>query len=321
MKKQYTDKRPALTADTKRIIEVGAGHKCTVKNCNEHTYLEIHHINQDREDNNTDNLILLCDKHHKMAHANKIDRKSLKEYKKLSNNSDINEIKYLNNFISIELDNEYNLIDKGDNLISLVQDIIFQSRTQNDINIKYFKSKNEDDIKELNTLQENDNLTIQEKEKRNLLLTITQSKYERLDHISQSTQLLFYGITKNYHFNKFGTNEAITTLKGLLDSYKNYQGRTKIDVWREKPFDLSAPIFITDKEIKLLELHPEIENIEKLMFNGFYTYDLPSEIIMEKVLPAIAKEILYQINKNKNKNKKDQILKEFSPLTWKIGLG
>lgn len=319
MGKQYDDKRPNIPAEARRTIEVDAGHKCTVKNCNEHTYLEIHHINQNREDNSIDNLILLCDKHHKMAHANKIDRKALKEYKKLLNNSDINEIKFLNNLISIELDNEYNLIDTGDNLISLVQDIIFESKSQNDFNIKFFISKNEDDIKEFYILQQNNSLSIQEKEKRNLLLAITQPKSERLDHISQSAQILFYGITKNYHPSQFGTNEAITALKGLLDSYKNYQGRTKIDIWRDKPFDLSAPIFITDKEVKLLELHPEIENIKKLMFSGFYTYDLPSEIITEKVLPAIAKEMLYQITKNQNN--KDQILKEFSPLTWKIGLG
>ena len=85
MEKQYNGKRPNIPADITRIIEVEAGHKCSIKNCYEHTYLEIHHINQNREDNSVDNLILLCDKHHKMAHANKIDRKALKEYKKLLN--------------------------------------------------------------------------------------------------------------------------------------------------------------------------------------------------------------------------------------------
>lgn len=89
MGKQYTDKRPSIPAEIKRKIEVDAGHQCTIKNCYEHTYLEIHHINENREDNRIENLILLCDKHHKMAHANKIDRKALKEYKKL-----LNELKY-----------------------------------------------------------------------------------------------------------------------------------------------------------------------------------------------------------------------------------
>jgi len=85
MKKQYSNKRPNIPINIRRSIEVEAGHQCTVKNCGEHTYLEIHHINQNREDNTIDNLILLCDKHHKMAHDNIIDRKALKMYKNLLN--------------------------------------------------------------------------------------------------------------------------------------------------------------------------------------------------------------------------------------------
>jgi hypothetical protein len=85
MKNKYKTTRPHIPANIERAIKVEAGHKCTVKNCNEHTYLEIHHIDENRENNILDNLILLCDKHHKMAHAKTIDRKSLKEYKQLLN--------------------------------------------------------------------------------------------------------------------------------------------------------------------------------------------------------------------------------------------
>lgn len=85
MRRQYHEKRPNIPADIKRDIKVKAGHACTIKNCMEQTYLEIHHINQNREDNRIENLILLCDKHHKMAHENKIDRKALNKYKDLLN--------------------------------------------------------------------------------------------------------------------------------------------------------------------------------------------------------------------------------------------
>lgn len=81
--KQYDDSRPAIPAEIARSVKVEAGHQCAIKACAEHTYLEIHHINESREDNRLENLILLCDKHHKMAHAGVIDRKSLHEYKKL----------------------------------------------------------------------------------------------------------------------------------------------------------------------------------------------------------------------------------------------
>ncbi|STR45797.1 HNH endonuclease signature motif containing protein [Iodobacter fluviatilis] len=77
----YQSDRPAIQTNLRREIEVEAGHECSVTGCTEHTYLEIHHINQNREDNRKENLILLCDKHHKMAHAGVIDRKALHNYK------------------------------------------------------------------------------------------------------------------------------------------------------------------------------------------------------------------------------------------------
>lgn len=83
--RNYENSRPRILAELERAVKIEAGHECAIKGCSEHTYLEIHHINENREDNRIDNLILLCDKHHKMSHAGVIDRKSLKEYKKLLN--------------------------------------------------------------------------------------------------------------------------------------------------------------------------------------------------------------------------------------------
>lgn len=81
MKSNYEKSRPSIPAEIERAVKVNAGHKCEVAQCPEHTYLEIHHIDENRENNTIENLILLCDKHHKMAHARLIDRKSLCAYK------------------------------------------------------------------------------------------------------------------------------------------------------------------------------------------------------------------------------------------------
>jgi hypothetical protein len=103
MKKNYENERPSISAEIRRKIETDAGHKCTIKECNEHTYLEIHHIDLNRENNSLENLILLCDKHHKMAHKEVIDRKSLKIYKDILN---------LNNLLSQKVEElENNLKD------------------------------------------------------------------------------------------------------------------------------------------------------------------------------------------------------------------
>ena len=85
MDKKYSEKRQVIPAEIRREIETNAGHNCSVKNCLEHTYLEIHHIDLNRDNNSIENLILLCDKHHKMAHNKVIDRKSLRRYKEILN--------------------------------------------------------------------------------------------------------------------------------------------------------------------------------------------------------------------------------------------
>lgn len=322
MSKQYDAERPTISAETRRKVEVNAGHECSVKNCREHTYLEIHHINQNREDNKIENLILLCDKHHKMAHANKIDKKSLKEYKQLlisqKSNNDI-EVENTVKIIKIELDMQYNLVDNDDELISIVQDIIFEAKDYKNLNIEFFILEHEENIKKLSLLKEDNNLTQHDKEVRNILQAFNDSKDERLKHISKSAKILFHGASINYHISQFGTDEAIESLKGLIDSYKNFQNRTRIDIWKEKPFQLSTHIRLTDEEMTEVEAHPEIKNRQTLAFSGFYTYDLPNKIIVKKVFPAIAKELLYVINQNSTKE--EELIKEFSPLVWKIGLG
>ena len=85
--KFYDESRPAISAELRRTIEVESGHCCAIKICGEHTYLEIHHIDQNRNNNKLENLILLCDKHHKMAHREIIDRKALRQYKCLLESS------------------------------------------------------------------------------------------------------------------------------------------------------------------------------------------------------------------------------------------
>lgn len=99
MNKKYTEERPYMSAEIERSVKVEAGHTCSVKFCNEHTYLEIHHIDENRENNKIENLILLCDKHHKMSHAKKITRKELREYKALLNTRQRDDVVEVNNEI------------------------------------------------------------------------------------------------------------------------------------------------------------------------------------------------------------------------------
>ncbi|WP_133175411.1 HNH endonuclease signature motif containing protein [Sphingomonas oleivorans] len=80
-KEPYDSARPHIPADIRRLVLVEAGHGCALRVCGETTYVELHHIDENRENNDPANLIALCDMHHKMAHDGKIDRKSLRLYK------------------------------------------------------------------------------------------------------------------------------------------------------------------------------------------------------------------------------------------------
>ena len=79
---KYKDKRPHIPADIERQIKVEAGHKCSINKCSDRT-IEVHHIDENRENNNPNNLIALCRNHHKQAHDGFISRQDLREYKRL----------------------------------------------------------------------------------------------------------------------------------------------------------------------------------------------------------------------------------------------
>lgn len=148
--KKYSTDRPQLNAELERIIKTRAGHSCEVSKCGDHSYLEIHHIDENRENNTQENLILLCRKHHAMAHEGKIDRKSLKIYISKSqplassaSNLDIKAINLItnsfknNNFISRLRNEEFigrietDFVDKIHSMLYIWQDPFSQFNDQN----------------------------------------------------------------------------------------------------------------------------------------------------------------------------------------------
>ncbi|EPW3765402.1 HNH endonuclease signature motif containing protein [Vibrio fluvialis] len=80
MTRKYKEERTSIPAAIEREVKTMSSHCCAMPHCSIDDYLEIHHIDQNRENNRVENLILLCDRHHKMAHDNKIDRKALRIY-------------------------------------------------------------------------------------------------------------------------------------------------------------------------------------------------------------------------------------------------
>lgn len=76
------DTRPPIPAELKRKILVESGHRCAIPTCR-HIEIDIHHIIpwETCKEHKYENLIALCPNCHRMAHAEKIDRKALRIYK------------------------------------------------------------------------------------------------------------------------------------------------------------------------------------------------------------------------------------------------
>ncbi|PSV89362.1 HNH endonuclease signature motif containing protein [Photobacterium iliopiscarium] len=117
----YEKERPHLPAEIKRQVMTEAGHCCSVQQCNEHI-VEIHHIDENRENNDPNNLVVLCDKHHKLAHGKVISRMDLRKYKELLTQPAV-PVK----IISSEHDSK--LLDKINNIFSYNTILLIQNET------------------------------------------------------------------------------------------------------------------------------------------------------------------------------------------------
>ena len=78
--KKYSNPRPRIPAVTHREVKIEARFACIA--CTERVSLNTHHIDGNRENNNPENLALLCANCHGMVHDGKISAQDLRECKK-----------------------------------------------------------------------------------------------------------------------------------------------------------------------------------------------------------------------------------------------
>lgn len=78
--KRYSTQRKSIPEKIKMQIRIEAGHCCSI--CGANSPLEFHHIDEDRENNTLENIILLCCNHHREFHKGNITKKEMEEYKR-----------------------------------------------------------------------------------------------------------------------------------------------------------------------------------------------------------------------------------------------
>lgn len=128
--KKYSNPRPRIPATTKREVKIEARFACIV--CSERVSLNTHHIDGNRENNDPENLALLCANCHGMVHDKKISAQDLRECKrKVKEENDIlsrlaQELEYFQqsrkistskDFVDLKLKYQAALKDYGDKLI------------------------------------------------------------------------------------------------------------------------------------------------------------------------------------------------------------
>lgn len=77
--------RPAIPDELRRAVYLEAGHRCAIHTCKSEAGLDIHHIIpwEECQVHEFENLIALCPNCHRRTGEGKIDRLSLRSYKKI----------------------------------------------------------------------------------------------------------------------------------------------------------------------------------------------------------------------------------------------
>ena len=73
--------RKQIAVETRRRLLIQSGYRCIVPHCQHESGLDIHHIDSNPQNNDENNLIVLCAVHHRMATEGKIDRQACLQMK------------------------------------------------------------------------------------------------------------------------------------------------------------------------------------------------------------------------------------------------
>ena len=128
--KKYQNQRPYIPVSIQRVVKIEARYSCVV--CRERVSLVLHHIDFNRDNNDPENIVMLCANCHGMAHGGNISAQDLRECKrKMKEENDIfsrfaQELEYFQqsprisaskDFVDLKLKYQAALKDYGDKLI------------------------------------------------------------------------------------------------------------------------------------------------------------------------------------------------------------
>ncbi|MGY5798308.1 HNH endonuclease signature motif containing protein [Rheinheimera faecalis] len=299
----YDEPRPTISAELRRAVNVESGHACAIKGCAEHTYLEIHHIDENRENNTLENLVLLCDKHHKMAHAGVIDRKELREYKKLLIGSFDSKIISKINTYEILVNRSGIASQSKQDLEAIIDKIIDKIRSNKPYQIHVINS----DFSKLLGSKDDGIRGALNKDLSDVLLETSRLIDLLLNSWcmglipNDSTEDLFQIVRGAL---------KVACLDKQLNPFHEY-----LDIWFNKNHAFRTLAILERNEAKILFQHFGISNIMQIMEGC--VLDLPREILYSEAIP----KVYFALQKYSDQRNFESIDSLFDLKYWSYGAG
>lgn len=298
---KYDESRPTISAELRRAINVESGHACAIKDCTEHTYLEIHHIDENRENNTLKNLVLLCDKHHKMAHAGVIDRKALREYKKLLIGSQDSQIIKEPSTYTILVNRNGIASQSKEELGTNIDKIIDKIRTSKPYKINVVNSdiskmlgSNKDGIRGALNKDLSDKLL-----ETSQLIDLLISSWVNGVIPNASTEDLFQIVSGGL---------KVASLDEQLNPFNEY-----LDIWFNQNHEFRTLATLGQNEANILFRHLGISNTMQVMEGC--VLELPKEILFSEAIPRV----YYSLQKYSDKRSFESMDSLFDLRYWSYG--
>jgi len=299
----YNESRPTISAELRRAVRVESGHACAVKGCTEHTYLEVHHIDENRENNTLENLVLLCVKHHKMAHAGVIDRKALREYKRLLIGSSDAQIVSRVAIYEISVNRDGISSQSTQDLIENIDKIIDRIHTKKPYEIQVVNS----DISKLLGSKHDGIRGALNKDLSDKLLETSQL----IDLLLNSwVEGLIPNVSTEDLFQIVRGALKIASLDEMLNPFNEY-----LDIWFNQNYEFRTQAVLEKSEALILFRHFGISNMMQIMEGC--VLDLPREILLSEVIP----KVYYSLQKYSHKRNFESIDSLFDLRYWSYGAG
>lgn len=227
-------------------------------------------------------------------------------------------------YIIVFLDSDYHLSMSDEDLKIITQEALFRAREGQDIMLRCEVPELETHRQKLKTLLKQTTMTPEELEVRNNLQFFLNKKDKRLRYLESIITNIVKESVNIFTPIEYGDDDWKDILKGLVNRVagigKRVEG-TKIDIWKDKPTSLTAPINVSDEEMKSILDAFNLSYPQQLAMGpgNYFAGDLPREIIINKAIPAIAMALndedkLREAGRN-------EIEQHYVPYGWYVGLG